>query len=310
MSLEPEDQSVIRRIRQHSRELVRELDVVNGVYLGTGHTLSECHVLFELSLHKGLNLMELADILLLDKSNTSRTVKRLVEMGLVKTSKVAGDNRQKQFSLTAKGQQVLRATIGLADDQVARALDNLTGSQHETVIQGLQLYSSALRKGRLQAPYSIRPIRKRDNSQIERIIRDVMTEFQAVGKGYSIEDPEVDDMYGGYRDESSCYYVIVRDDRVFGGGGIARLTGGEAKTCELRKMFFLPEIRGMGMGNRLLLLLLNKARERGYRQCYLETLERMRQAQALYVKHGFQLLDRPLGNTGHCACDRWYALKL
>jgi putative acetyltransferase len=117
-------------------------------------------------------------------------------------------------------------------------------------------------------------------------------------------------MRGSYRDKHSCFYVIVDGDKVVGGGGIGPLKGGDPKTCELRKMFFLPEIRGIGLGRRLLTLLMDQARKRGYTECYLETLDRMWGANELYRKNGFQQLDKPLGNTGHCACDRWYLLDL
>ncbi len=302
--------STVDQIRQHSRQLVRELDVVKGECQGTGFTFSQCHVLFELSIHKALGLMELAEILLLDKSNTSRTVKKLVELGLVKAEKVTSDNRQKLFSLTSKGEKALRATTSLADQQVAKALEHLSADQQERVIQGLQLYASALGRSRRQTNYTIRLIQKQDNAAVARIIGEVLTEFQAVGAGYSIDDPEVQDMHGNYRNRQSCYYVIVLDDHVVGCGGFAPLTGGDKFTCELRKMFFLSATRGVGLGKRLLLLLMEEARKRGYTKCYLETLDRMSQANELYRKNGFELLDKPIGKTGHCSCDRWYLLNL
>ncbi len=302
--------SIVAQIRQHSRRLVRELDVVRGVYLGTGYTLSQCHVLFELSVHSSLGLMRLAEILLLDKSNTSRTVKKLVEMGLVKVERTTTDSRQKLFSLTAKGQRVLATTNMLADLQVEQALHNLSEEQQRQVVDGLQLYARALSKSRLQADFAIRVIKKRDNPQIAGVIRSVMTEFSAVGEGYSINDPEVDDMFSNYRDDRSCYFVIVRHDQVVGGGGVGQLHGAIPSICEIRKMFFLPEARGCGLGRRLLQQLLEEARKRGYKKCYLETLERMSQAVELYQRNGFKRLDGPLGKTGHCSCDRWYARDL
>lgn len=300
----------IQKIRQHSRQLVRELDVVKGVYLTTGYTFTQCHVLFELASHGSLNLLDLAEALLIDKSNTSRTVKKLVELGLVKSKKVSSDNRQKLFSLTAKGNRALKATIGLADRQVENAIANLNKEQQETVIEGMRLYAGALKKGRLQSSYDIRLIQARDNGQVAKVIREVMTEFGAIGEGYSIGDAEVDDMHGNYQGKRTCYYVICREQKVVGGGGIAPLTGGGKTTCELRKMFFLSDVRGLGLGRRLLTMLLDEARERGFKQCYLETLDRMGRANELYQKNGFQLLTKPKGKTGHCSCDRWYLLKL
>lgn len=158
--------------------------------------------------------------------------------------------------------------------------------------------------------YSIRLIQESDNAQVANVIRTVMTEYGAVGEGYSIVDAEVDEMFGNYADEKSCYYVIEKGGVVSGGAGIAPLLGGTPTTCELRKMFFMPELRGLGLGRQLLLTLLDEARSRGFETCYLETLERMERANSLYQKVGFRLLDGPLGSTGHCSCELWYALQL
>ena len=296
-------------IRKHTRLLVRELDVVKSVYLGTGYTFTQCHVLFELAKHGRLGLLELADILLLDKSNTSRTVKKLVEMGLLVSEKTEKDSRQKRFSLTAKGKQALAKTVNLADEQVKAAIGVLSAEQQSVVIQGLQLYGNALRKSRLQADYAIRKIMKEDNPHVSRIIRTVMTEFAAVGDGYSINDPEVDDMFSNYRSHRARYCVVVRGEKIFGGGGFAPLAGGDTTVCELRKMFFLPQLRGFGLGQRLLTMLIEDARKIGFNACYVETLEQMEAANSLYRKLGFEPLKNPMGNTGHSSCNAWYLLS-
>lgn len=310
MSASDKQQSIVNQIRQHSRQLVRELDVVKGVYLDSGYTFTQCHVLFEISVHQSIGLIELANKLLIDKSNASRTVKKLTDQGLIKSTKSSTDSRQKFLSLTAKGEKALRATINLADEQVSGALENLSAEQQQTVIDGVELYGNALRKGRLQIGCEIRPIQKKDNTQVAEVIRDVMTEFGAVGEGYSIGDEEVDDMFGNYRTKDSCYFVIARDGEVLGAGGVAQLKGEKKTVCELRKMFFRPEIRGIGIGSRLLRKLLDEARARDYRTCYLETLERMSGAIGLYEKYGFVRLKKQMGQTGHCSCDRYYALEL
>ena len=305
-----ENRHNIAEIRKYSRQLVRELDVVKGVYLGTGYTFSQCHVLFELSAHQTLGLLELAEILLIDKSNTSRTVKQLVQKGLVKSRTSPGDSRQKLFSLTSKGQRALKETIHLADVQVGSALEVLSPEEQTTVVEGLKLYGEALRKSRLQSQFTIRKIRRSDNPHIAIVIREVMTEFDAVGEGYSITDPEVDEMHANYQGDKACYYVLEKDSKIVGGGGIAPLRGGSGSVCELRKMFFLPQTRGCGLGRKLLSILLEEAGKRGFRKCYLETLKRMESAKALYERFGFKPLPKPMGNTGHCGCDLYYLRKL
>ncbi|MFK7822072.1 MAG: GNAT family N-acetyltransferase [Planctomycetaceae bacterium] len=300
----------MQKIRQHSRQMVRELDVIRGAYMDTGFTLSQCHVLFELSQHGSLTLMEIADNLLIDKSNTSRTVKKLIELGVIRADKVQSDSRQKLFSLTKKGEKVLLDTTSLANNQVHKALEHLSVEQHEIVTEGLRLYASALKLSRLQSAYTIRPIKKADDKEVARLIRQVLTEFKAVGEGYSIQDPEVDTMSATYRNAQSCYFVIATETKLVGCGGIAPLKGEKKTTCELQKMFLLPEARGIGLGRKLLTLLLNEATSRGYEQCYLETLDRMHRANDLYIRNGFEPLPGSMGATGHCSCDRWYVKQL
>ncbi len=154
----------------------------------------------------------------------------------------------------------------------------------------------------------IRPITDQDNPAIASIIREVMPEFGADGPGFAIHDPEVDSMSNSYAKPRSIYFVVALDNTVAGGGGIAPLEEADPSICELRKMYFLPKLRGLGAGSQLIRRCIDAAREYGYRQCYLETLTGMNSAQALYEKTGFKRIDRPMGATGHFGCNRFYLL--
>jgi len=158
------------------------------------------------------------------------------------------------------------------------------------------------------AEYEFRPIRPGDNEQTARLIRTVMTEFACTGEGYSILDAEVDDMFGAFDHDRAAFFVIARpgDGRVLGCGGIGPLPGADAQTCELKKMYFYPELRGKGWGREMVVRCLEAARQRGYQRCYLETVVRMEEANRLYQKMGFIKIDAPMGNTGHGGCDAWY----
>jgi putative acetyltransferase len=137
-----------------------------------------------------------------------------------------------------------------------------------------------------------------------------MPEFGADGPGFAIHDPEVDAMYENYLPPSAGYWVVEGEGVVLGGGGFAQLVGGPEGVCELRKMYFMPELRGQGFGRRLLELILTEAKEAGFRECYLETLHTMRDARRLYERAGFSEIDGPIGATGHCGCDAWFVRSL
>ncbi|MEO5826937.1 MAG: GNAT family N-acetyltransferase [Gemmatimonadales bacterium] len=158
--------------------------------------------------------------------------------------------------------------------------------------------------------YHIRPITHADNPAVARVIRTVMPEFGASGPGFSINDPEVDAMHEAYDSPQSEFFVVTREDAVMGCGGVAPLADGDPGTCELRKMYFLPEVRGQGAGRELLALCLRRARVLGFTYCYLETLGTMHAAHRLYERAGFERLPGPIGSTGHFKCDAFYGIAL
>lgn len=155
-----------------------------------------------------------------------------------------------------------------------------------------------------------RPIAAQDNPAVAAMIRAVMPEFGASGPGFAIMDPEVDDMHGAYASKMARYYVLEKSGKILGGGGFANLVGADSGTCELRKMYFYPEARGLGLGAGLIDALLKEAKVVGFARCYLETLTGMTSARRLYESRGFVQLDAPLGSTGHFGCDQWYARDL
>ena len=158
--------------------------------------------------------------------------------------------------------------------------------------------------------WKIRPIESRDDAAMAQVIRTVMPEFGAVGDGFAINDPEVDWMQRAYALPRSAYFVVALEGRVVGGGGVAPLVGGDADTCELRKMYFLKQVRGQGIGSEMLRRCLDAARSFGFRHCYLETLSGMNDAIRLYERHGFRRIGAPRGSTGHGGCNTFYLLEL
>ena len=156
----------------------------------------------------------------------------------------------------------------------------------------------------------IRSIEARDDARIAEIIRTVMPEFGATGCGFAINDPEVDWMSRAYARPRCAYFVVEDGNEVLGGGGIAPLDGGDEDTCELRKMYFLPQARGRGAGAAMMQRCLDSAREMGFRRCYLETLSGMDAAMRLYDRSGFRRIDAPMGDTGHGGCNTFYLREL
>lgn len=147
-----------------------------------------------------------------------------------------------------------------------------------------------------------RPIQKADNAVVAKIVRSVLEDFGVPKIGTAYADKSLDNMFEAYENSKAAYFVVELDGRVVGGAGIAQLENYDGSVCELQKMYFLPEARGLGIGSSMISLCLQKAKELGYERCYLETMPYMIAAQKLYERSGFKYIDGPMGDTGHYAC--------
>lgn len=156
----------------------------------------------------------------------------------------------------------------------------------------------------------IREIQKADNPEVARVIRSVLEEFNVPKVGTAYADPQLDCMFETYNEPRSTYFVIEQEGKIIGSAGIAPLANGAPEVCELQKMYFLPQTRGLGLGAKMMEICLNKAKAFGFKQCYLETMPYMEAAQKLYLKSGFAYLDAPMGCTGHSSCPVWMIKEL
>lgn len=153
--------------------------------------------------------------------------------------------------------------------------------------------------------YRIRKIKKEDNSAVAALIRAVFDELNIPKVGTAYEDPYLDLMFEEYNKPKSVYYVVEKEGKIIGSAGVAQLENEAETICELQKMYFLPETRGLGIGSQMMAKCLQSAKNFGFEKCYLETMPFMLDAQKLYKKTGFEYICSPMGSTGHTSCPVW-----
>lgn len=162
----------------------------------------------------------------------------------------------------------------------------------------------------VSAEWNIRKIELQDNVALARVLREVLIEMGVPKVGTAYADPELDSMFQAYDTHRSSYFVVVRNGQIMGGAGIAPLSSADSNVCELQKMYFLPESRNLGLGKKMIETCLEFAKNNHFKQCYLETMPDMNQAQGLYKRMGFEYIDKPMGNTGHFSCPVWMLKSL
>ncbi len=174
------------------------------------------------------------------------------------------------------------------------------------------MYLHAFKKSNFQINISvskdtivIREIRSEDNSKIAKAIRSVLIEYGVPKVGTAYEDKALDCMFETYDKPKKCYYVVAKGNDILGGAGISPLDNYEGNICELQKMYFMSDVRGKGIGSKMMQKCLEFAKASGFEKCYLETMPYMDDARKLYRKVGFEAIDAPMGDTGHYSCSVW-----
>ncbi len=151
---------------------------------------------------------------------------------------------------------------------------------------------------------AIRRAARGDEAAIRELVFDILAEYHLTPEPDGM-DRDLFDVEAHYLSRKGNFDVgIDPDGRLVACCGVHPMD--EAR-CELRKMYVRRDVRGQGLGRRLLERALAFARGSGYARMELETASVLKEAALLYESAGFSRLDRGL----HAArCDRAYAMDL
>lgn len=101
-------------------------------------------------------------------------------------------------------------------------------------------------------------------------------------QGFAAELTQLSDMYAP---PSGCLLLASDGSRAIGCGGIRRLS---EDSCEMKRLYVRPEVRGANLGRLIAQGLIAKARSLGYARMLLDTLIDMVPARTLYRSLGFR----------------------
>ena len=132
---------------------------------------------------------------------------------------------------------------------------------------------------------TIRPASNDDLRPIVKLVFGVLKEF-GLQPDPSSTDADLQDIDANYLRRGGIFDVIEdAEGNLVGSVGVFPI---DENTCELRKMYFVPSIRGLGLGSYVLQRAINQAKELGFKRIVLETSTKLVAANQLYVRFGFQ----------------------
>ncbi|MBU9553651.1 bifunctional helix-turn-helix transcriptional regulator/GNAT family N-acetyltransferase [Burkholderia multivorans] len=292
---QPRDATILE-LRDFSRKLVRELGFMRATLADSDWAPSAVHAVLEIGMSPGINAKDLAQILRLDKSNTSRQLARLEAAGLVERRVSSGDARTAALFLTAEGKKLRKRIDQFATDQVSNALRRLMPADQQALLRSLALYADALAQDNAARTTARKPdappILEGYQPGCIGDIAGLHSRFYAEHWGFGAffekrVATELAAFAATLPAEGRALWLCMDDGRAVASLAI----DGDAATgvAHLRWFIVSDALRGTGIGRQLMTRAMRFVDDYPFRETYLRTFKGLDSARHLYESFGFTL---------------------
>ncbi|MBL8152127.1 MAG: GNAT family N-acetyltransferase [Blastocatellia bacterium] len=151
--------------------------------------------------------------------------------------------------------------------------------------------------------YRLRPATNQDVEKVKKLVFSVLGEY-GLRPDPEGTDADLADIEASYIKPGGIF-DLMEDDAGDVVGTVGLFQKGNS-VCELRKMYLVGNVRGKGLGKKMLNHAITRARELGFEKIELETASVLKEAISLYTSYGFKKIERHLVDR----CDQAYALDI
>lgn len=136
-------------LRELLRILVRNLGILEKSDVSCcGITIAQCHALVEIGRTQKISLIDLADLLGLDKSTMSRTINNLVEAELVKREIDSENRRYISIQLTDQGTEVFRSIEDSMHGYYSNIFNSIPKDKRNQVLESLEILVKSIKENK------------------------------------------------------------------------------------------------------------------------------------------------------------------
>ena len=273
----------MRRVRSFNRTVSQRIGALNNNFLNRGRPLGEARLLYEIG-RDGAEVRVLRARLGLDSGYVSRLLRSLERQGLVDAQPAAIDGRVRLAMLTRKGLRELAELNRRSDEFAKSLLAPLSTSQRHRLIAAMteveRLMSASAVHIKTESPDSADA-----RFCLKQYFRELAERFKS-----GFDPAKSSSASAGELTPPAGAFVVARLGNQPIGCGALKVK--DRNVGEIKRMWVCADVRGLGIGRRLLEALETLARELGVSTLRLETNRTLKEAQALYRKCGFREVER------------------
>jgi DNA-binding MarR family transcriptional regulator/ribosomal protein S18 acetylase RimI-like enzyme len=270
-------------VRRFNRLVTLRVGALDDHFLGRGRPLGASRVLYEIG-SGGAELRELRRRLGLDAGYVSRLIGSLQREGLVRLERSAGDRRVRMARLTSAGQREVRAMNRRSDRAAADLLGKLPPPHRDRLVSAMGEVHRLLRL----AGFRIER-RPPGSAAAQRCVACYFEELNRRFEAGFDPDASLPAEDGDLVPPAGAFLVGFIDGEPVACGAVKTIGAGVGS---LKRMWVADDVRGLGIGRRMLEALEAEARTLGLRTLRLETNRALAEAITLYRQSGYQEVER------------------
>jgi DNA-binding MarR family transcriptional regulator/N-acetylglutamate synthase-like GNAT family acetyltransferase len=270
-------------VRRFNRAVTQRVGALDDEYLSRDRSLGLSRLLWEVE-SDGSEVRVLRLRLGLDSGYLSRQLRRLESDGLVTTDLDSDDGRVRKVRLTKAG-IAERAVLDRASDELAESiLDPLPDGQQARLVAAMTEVERLLLASQVRIEITdprVPDARYCLRSYFEELRRRFDTGFDPA-QSISASNEEMTLPDG--------LLLVARSQGAPIGCGALKLHA-RTRIAEVKRMWVSPDVRGLGLGRRILERLVDEATVRGMETLRLETNRTLAEARRLYQTAGFMEVE-------------------
>jgi DNA-binding MarR family transcriptional regulator/N-acetylglutamate synthase-like GNAT family acetyltransferase len=273
------DPGMIEQVRRFNRTVTQRIGALDDAFLSRGRPLGQARLLWEIG-PEGSDVRRLRARLDLDSGYLSRLLRSLEGDGMVVVEPSDADGRVRTASLTSRGRAERAELDRLSDDAAAALLDPLSTRQRDRLMAAMAEVERLLVASAVQIA-ACDPRHPGARRAVQAYVAELSDRFEDgfdPARGISATDDEVSPPAGLF------LLATLHCEPV--GCGVLKFHHDEP--AHIKRMWVAPEVRGLGLGRRLLAELEAQAAAHGVRVLRLETHRALSEAIRLYRTAGYR----------------------
>jgi DNA-binding MarR family transcriptional regulator/GNAT superfamily N-acetyltransferase len=274
---------VVERVRRFNRTVTQRVGALDDAFLARSRPLGQARVLWEIG-PQGAEVRALRARLDLDSGYLSRLLRVLEADGMVVVDADGADGRVRRARLTPAGLAERAELDRRAAELAATILEPLSGYQQDRLVAAMAEVERLLIASMLHTAV-VDPRHPDARHCVRAYFAELAERFDGgfdPARSIPADDESLTPPAG------LLLVATLHAEPV----GCVALKLGAAHLAEVKRMWVSPDVRGLGLGRRLLTEIEAAAAERGVRTLRLETNGTLTEAIALYRASGYREVER------------------